>query len=194
MKCQCCCWLSRVREKRRQPNGFIRCRRTGKNLSGLFHARDVTESMLNGGADAIGGVFESGTVYFEELADLSPACQEALLSVLRVSEGNGNGHGGTGPADLRERARPGSRSASGTFSRGRLLPAERSMPAVTASAAAPGRHSIAGEFLFGEVCAGLPASSATTERGNAALVSGICVAGKYPRTGRRRQGDRGAGR
>jgi len=54
---------------------------------------DVTESMLNGGADAIGGVFEAGTVYFEELADLSPACQEALLSVLRVSEGNGNGHG-----------------------------------------------------------------------------------------------------
>jgi DNA-binding NtrC family response regulator len=54
---------------------------------------EVTESMLNGGGDAIGGVFEAGTVYFEELADLSPACQEALLSVLRVSEGNGNGHG-----------------------------------------------------------------------------------------------------
>jgi two-component system response regulator AtoC len=47
---------------------------------------DVTESMLNGGA------FESGTVYFEELADLSAICQEALLSVLRGAEGNGNGH------------------------------------------------------------------------------------------------------
>jgi DNA-binding NtrC family response regulator len=53
---------------------------------------DVTESMLNGGADAIGGVFESGTVYFEELVDLSPLCQEALLSLLRAPEGNGNGH------------------------------------------------------------------------------------------------------
>jgi len=53
--------------------------------------RVISCADVTGGANAIGGVFESGTVYFEELADLSPACQEALLSVLRVSDGNGNG-------------------------------------------------------------------------------------------------------
>jgi two-component system, NtrC family, response regulator AtoC len=49
---------------------------------------EVTESMLGGDAD----VFESGTVYFEELADLNAACQEALLLVLRATEGSGKGH------------------------------------------------------------------------------------------------------
>jgi two-component system response regulator AtoC len=33
-------------------------------------------------------------VYFEELADLNASCQELLLSVLRVGEGNGNGRTG----------------------------------------------------------------------------------------------------
>jgi two-component system response regulator HydG len=58
----------------------------------VISCADVTESMLDKGADGIGGVFESGTVYFEELADLSSACQETLLSGLRAAEGNGNGH------------------------------------------------------------------------------------------------------
>jgi len=53
---------------------------------------EVTESMLTDGAHAIGGIFDSGTVYFEELADLGPASQEALLSTLRNAERNGNGH------------------------------------------------------------------------------------------------------
>jgi two-component system response regulator AtoC len=52
---------------------------------------DMTEPMLGMGANAPGGVFDSGTVYFEELADLSAGCQEGLLSVLRNAEGNGNG-------------------------------------------------------------------------------------------------------
>jgi two-component system, NtrC family, response regulator AtoC len=36
------------------------------------------------------GLFGAGTVYLEELADLSPACQERLLSVLAGVEGNGH--------------------------------------------------------------------------------------------------------
>jgi two-component system, NtrC family, response regulator AtoC len=54
---------------------------------------DLREPMLNKEDPAAGGLFEAGTVYFEELADLSPLCQETLLSVLRTGEGNGNGHG-----------------------------------------------------------------------------------------------------
>jgi len=54
---------------------------------------DVTEAMLSNGVHARGGIFESGTAYLEELADLSSVCQEALLSVLRKTEGNGSGHG-----------------------------------------------------------------------------------------------------
>ena len=50
---------------------------------------DVTEPMLNKDDRAAGGLFEAGTVYFEELADLNPSCQEALLAVLH---GEGNGH------------------------------------------------------------------------------------------------------
>jgi len=50
---------------------------------------EVTQSMLDSGAD----VFESGTVYFEELADLNAACQEALFLVLRATDGNGKGRG-----------------------------------------------------------------------------------------------------
>jgi two-component system response regulator AtoC len=53
---------------------------------------DVTESMLNKEDRIAGGIFEAGTVYFEELADLSSNCQEALLAFLRTGEGNGNGH------------------------------------------------------------------------------------------------------
>jgi two-component system response regulator AtoC len=53
---------------------------------------DVTQPMLSEDVRAAGGLFEAGTVYFEELADLNAACQELLLSVLRVGEGNGHGH------------------------------------------------------------------------------------------------------
>jgi two-component system response regulator AtoC len=53
---------------------------------------DVTETMLNNQGRTTGGLFEAGTVYFEELADLNSICQELLLSVLCVGEGHGNGH------------------------------------------------------------------------------------------------------
>jgi len=53
---------------------------------------DVTESMLSQNGRAAGGLFEAGTVYFEELADLNASCQEVLLSVLRNGDGNGNVH------------------------------------------------------------------------------------------------------
>jgi len=43
---------------------------------------EVTESMLSDGTHAMGGIFDPGTVYFEELADLSPPSQEALRPVL----------------------------------------------------------------------------------------------------------------
>ncbi len=51
---------------------------------------DLPEKRLatNGRKD---GLFTLGTVYLEEIADLSPACQKNLLGVLAELEGNGNG-------------------------------------------------------------------------------------------------------
>lgn len=57
----------------------------------VIRCADVTEPMLSEKGRA-GGLFEAGTVYFDELADLSAACQEALLAVLGTGNGNGNGH------------------------------------------------------------------------------------------------------
>lgn len=54
---------------------------------------DVTESLLLEGQRSAGGLFRTGTVYLEELADLSPGSQEALLGVLPSVEGNGQGNG-----------------------------------------------------------------------------------------------------
>src|ERR1700757_4940137 len=54
---------------------------------------DVSPEMFSEGERGADGPFWNGTVYLEELADLSPACQEGLLSALSRVEGNGNGHG-----------------------------------------------------------------------------------------------------
>ena len=54
---------------------------------------DVNEEMLAEGRQGIAGLFGSGTVYLDELADLTSSCQEALLDVLAVqSNGHGNGN------------------------------------------------------------------------------------------------------
>ena len=60
----------------------------------IISCAEATEPMHKEDGRAAGGLFEAGTVYFEELADLNASCQELLLSVLRVGEGNGNGHTG----------------------------------------------------------------------------------------------------
>ncbi|HST10687.1 MAG TPA: sigma 54-interacting transcriptional regulator [Terriglobales bacterium] len=57
----------------------------------VIRCADVTEPMLSENGRA-GGLFEAGTVYFDELADLSAECQEALLAVLESGNSNGNGH------------------------------------------------------------------------------------------------------
>jgi two-component system, NtrC family, response regulator AtoC len=54
---------------------------------------DVTEEMLGEGKQGIVSLFGSGTVYLEELADLTSACQEALLDVLAAVQSNGHGNG-----------------------------------------------------------------------------------------------------
>jgi len=51
---------------------------------------DVTEEMFLAWKNAEGELFSAGTVYLEEIADLNPGCQEALLAVLRPPEGNGH--------------------------------------------------------------------------------------------------------
>jgi two-component system, NtrC family, response regulator AtoC len=57
----------------------------------VIRCADVTEPMLSD-ENRDGGLFEAGTVYFDELADLGADCQEALLAVLHCGNGNGNGH------------------------------------------------------------------------------------------------------
>jgi two-component system response regulator AtoC len=52
---------------------------------------DVTTELLGNGNQASGELFEAGTVYLEELADLSAACQEELLRLLSTAETNGDG-------------------------------------------------------------------------------------------------------
>jgi two-component system, NtrC family, response regulator AtoC len=52
---------------------------------------DVTEELLSEKERGTVGLFGSGTVYLDELADLSATCQEALLDVLPAVEGNGHG-------------------------------------------------------------------------------------------------------
>ena len=52
---------------------------------------DVTEEMLCEVEPTKPGLFTEGTVYLEELADLNPSCQKALLAVLSTEEGNGHG-------------------------------------------------------------------------------------------------------
>jgi two-component system, NtrC family, response regulator AtoC len=52
---------------------------------------DVTENMLREGEGAGCRLFEAGTVYLEELADLHPTCQQALLAALAAAENNGQG-------------------------------------------------------------------------------------------------------
>ena len=47
----------------------------------------VSPDMLASGGP--NGLFRAGTVYLEEIADLSPECQERLLSVLPAVNGNG---------------------------------------------------------------------------------------------------------
>jgi two-component system response regulator AtoC len=59
----------------------------------VISCADATEPMLSNEGRATGGLFEAGTVYFEELADLNASCQELLLSVLCNGEGYGNGYG-----------------------------------------------------------------------------------------------------
>src|SRR5262249_55655325 len=54
---------------------------------------DVSPETVNEGERGGDGLFGNGTVYLEELADLSPACQQGLLSALSRVEGIGNGHG-----------------------------------------------------------------------------------------------------
>jgi len=54
---------------------------------------DMSEDMFGEGERGSAGLFGGGTVYLEELADLSSSCQEGLLNVLPKVEGNGNGHG-----------------------------------------------------------------------------------------------------
>jgi len=49
---------------------------------------EVTPEMLR--TDGPGGLFAAGTVYLEESADLSAACQQMLLAVLPSVEGNGH--------------------------------------------------------------------------------------------------------
>lgn len=54
---------------------------------------DMSEEMFGEGERGSAGLFGGGTVYLEELADLSSSCQQGLLNVLPKVEGNGNGHG-----------------------------------------------------------------------------------------------------
>jgi two-component system, NtrC family, response regulator AtoC len=54
---------------------------------------DVSPEVFSEGERGADGPFWHGTVYLEELADLSPACQEGLLNAFSRVEGNGNGHG-----------------------------------------------------------------------------------------------------
>src|SRR5258705_5774761 len=49
----------------------------------------MTEAMFGHGQSGDGELFGAGTVYLEEIADLSPECQEALLNSLNPIEGNG---------------------------------------------------------------------------------------------------------
>ncbi len=52
---------------------------------------EVTEELLNERERGTAGLFGTGTVYLEELAELSSSCQQALLSLLPAVEGNGHG-------------------------------------------------------------------------------------------------------
>ena len=51
---------------------------------------EMTEAMFADGQSGDGELFGAGTVYLEEIADLSPECQEALLNSLNPVEGNGH--------------------------------------------------------------------------------------------------------
>src|ERR1700752_1777185 len=54
---------------------------------------DVSPEMFSEGERGGARPFGDGTVYLEEVADLSPICQEGLLNSLSRVEGNGNGPG-----------------------------------------------------------------------------------------------------
>jgi two-component system, NtrC family, response regulator AtoC len=54
---------------------------------------DVSPEMFSDGERGSAGSFGDGTIYLEEVADLTPSSQEGLLSALSRVEGNGNGHG-----------------------------------------------------------------------------------------------------
>src|ERR1700745_2464950 len=54
---------------------------------------DMSEEMFGEGERESAGLFGGGTVYLEELADLSSSCQEGLLNVLPKVEEKGNGNG-----------------------------------------------------------------------------------------------------
>jgi two-component system, NtrC family, response regulator AtoC len=55
----------------------------------MIACADVTEDQFRDGQR----LFGTGTVYLEEVADLSSGCQERLLEVLRAVEGNGHENG-----------------------------------------------------------------------------------------------------
>ncbi len=54
---------------------------------------DLTADLLGEEQRGPAGLFGNGTVYLEELAELSPACQEAFLNMLPAVEGNGHSSG-----------------------------------------------------------------------------------------------------
>ena len=59
----------------------------------VFHAvasADLTPEMFAAGGAELGGLFDEGTVYLEEVAELEIACQQALLTVLPAAGGNGH--------------------------------------------------------------------------------------------------------
>ena len=97
------------------------------------------------------------------------------------------------PADLRKRPRPGSGSKGGESPRGSLLPDQRSVFAASSAAPASGRYSGADGAFSAEIRAGFSARGSSVECGDAAVVSGIFLAGERARAGERGQGDHGAG-
>ena len=138
---------------------------------------------------------DKGTIFLDEIGDISPAMQAKLLRVLqekRVRAGRrAREHRGRRPRRGRDQQEPGEGGQGGAVPRGPLLPAQRDQDRPAAAARARPRTS---RFLIDPLPEQVrPAQRAPQEglaRGDGAA-AGLSLAGQHPRAGERHRAGRG---
>ncbi len=182
-------WIHEMSRRSTQPFRALVC--------STLKVEDLGSSGENG--EFKQDLFQEGTIFLDEIADLSLEGQARIMEVLPRAENARSGNHGSSPAESARLICGSERDLelevkAGRSARGSLLPDQRGLSALTSPAPAAGGYSSAGRALSGKVCAGFSASRAPVECGGAAAVPRLFLAGKRTGTGECGESDSGAGR